>query len=125
MDAASAARKVDPDDMMVASERRHYRAPEGARCPRTVDEQQRRRLARAVVDHVHPSGGNYLLTCLVGSSAEVAHTIRQKLLAGFRIEVKDVSGRFPDGRPRLRLAVRTPDDNARLLDALRAAGAAA
>ena len=78
-----------------------------------------------IVDHVHPSGGNYLLTCLVGSSAEVAHTIRQKLLAGFRIEVKDVSGRFPDGRPRLRLAVRTPDDNARLLDALRAAGAAA
>jgi hypothetical protein len=41
---------------MVLSECRDHRAPEGARGPRSVDEQQRQRLARAVVDHVHPMG---------------------------------------------------------------------
>src|SRR5215831_9216746 len=39
---------------MVAGERPDHRAPRGARSPRSVDEQQRRRLPRAVVDHVHP-----------------------------------------------------------------------
>jgi histidinol-phosphate/aromatic aminotransferase/cobyric acid decarboxylase-like protein len=75
-----------------------------------------------IVEHVHPSDGNFLLTCLVGNSGDIAHMIRDRLLADHRIEVKDVSGRFPDRRPRLRLAVRTPEDNARLIEALQAVG---
>src|SRR5690349_19712220 len=39
---------------MVAGECPGHRAPGGARSPRSVNEQQRRRLPRAVVDHVHP-----------------------------------------------------------------------
>jgi len=50
----AAPRKVDPDDVMVAGECPDHRAPRGARSPRSVNEQQRRRLPRAVVDHVHP-----------------------------------------------------------------------
>src|SRR5215475_5309798 len=38
---------------MVAGESPDHRAPRGARSPRSVNEQQRRRLPRAVVDHVH------------------------------------------------------------------------
>src|SRR6516225_8296593 len=39
---------------MVAGECPDHRAPRGARSPRSVNEQQRRRLPRAVVDHMHP-----------------------------------------------------------------------
>jgi len=46
--------------------------------------------------------------------------LRRDLLASSRIEVKDISAKYPDRRPRLRLAVRTQDDNDRLLNALRA-----
>src|SRR6185437_5507420 len=48
------ARKVNPDDVMLAGECRHHRAPRATRGPRSVDKQHRRRLPRAVVDHVHP-----------------------------------------------------------------------
>jgi hypothetical protein len=40
--------------VILAGECRHHRAPTAARGPRSVDKQQRRRLPRAVVDHVHP-----------------------------------------------------------------------
>jgi histidinol-phosphate/aromatic aminotransferase/cobyric acid decarboxylase-like protein len=46
--------------------------------------------------------------------------MRRDLLASSRIEVKDISEKYPDQRPRLRLAVRTQEDNDRLLHALRA-----
>ena len=49
-----APRKVDPDDVMVAAECPDHRAPRGARSSRSVNEQQRRRLPRAIVDHMHP-----------------------------------------------------------------------
>jgi len=50
----AAPRKVDPDDVMVAGKCPDHRAPTGARCPRSMNEHQRRSLARAVVDHAHP-----------------------------------------------------------------------
>jgi histidinol-phosphate/aromatic aminotransferase/cobyric acid decarboxylase-like protein len=39
--------------------------------------------------------------------------------------VKDVSGKYPDQLPRVRFAVRTEQDNDRLLHALRALATAA
>jgi hypothetical protein len=49
----TAPREVDPDDVMMSGGCPGHRAPRGARSPRSVNEQQRRRLPRAVVDHVH------------------------------------------------------------------------
>jgi histidinol-phosphate/aromatic aminotransferase/cobyric acid decarboxylase-like protein len=72
------------------------------------------------VRQVHDSGGNFLLVELTGEDPGVASRLRRDLLASSRIEVKDISGKYPDRRPRLRLAVRTQDDNDRLLNALRA-----
>ena len=50
----AAPRKADPDHVMVAGERPGHRAPRGARSPRSVNEQQRRRLPRTVAGQVHP-----------------------------------------------------------------------
>lgn len=74
----------------------------------------------ALVDHVHESGGNYLLVTLAGSDGEIAHAIRCRLLAEFRIDVKNVTDRFPDRAPRLRIAVRRRDENSQLIAALAA-----
>ena len=41
---------------MVAGECPDHWAPRGTRSPRSVNEQQWRPLARAVVDHMHPAG---------------------------------------------------------------------
>ena len=49
--SSEAPRMIAP---AVAGEYPDHRAPTGARSPRSVNEQQRRRLPRAVVDHVHP-----------------------------------------------------------------------
>lgn len=73
-----------------------------------------------LVDHVHESGGNFLLVCLFGETSELAGLVRQRLLEENRIEVKNVTSRFPDGIPRLRLAVRKACDNDRLLEAFSA-----
>jgi histidinol-phosphate/aromatic aminotransferase/cobyric acid decarboxylase-like protein len=89
----------------------------------TVSERARmRRLLEELpaVRQVHDSGGNFLLVELTGEDPGVASRLRRDLLASSRIEVKDISGKYPDRRPRLRLAVRTQDDNDRLLNALRA-----
>jgi histidinol-phosphate/aromatic aminotransferase/cobyric acid decarboxylase-like protein len=72
------------------------------------------------VRRVHDSGGNFLLVELAGEDPGIASRLRRDLLASSRIEVKDISGKYPDRRPRLRLAVRTQEDNDRLLQALRA-----
>jgi histidinol-phosphate/aromatic aminotransferase/cobyric acid decarboxylase-like protein/choline kinase len=71
------------------------------------------------VHEVHESGGNFLLVRLRGRNPAIAAQLRQGLLAGSRIEVKDVSAKYPDRLPRLRLAVRTRPDNDRLLSAMR------
>ncbi len=78
----------------------------------------RRRLELPLVREVHPSGGNFLLARLRGADPGLAARLRSWLLATERIEVKDVTQRFPDRAPSLRLAVRNPADNAQLVAAL-------
>jgi histidinol-phosphate/aromatic aminotransferase/cobyric acid decarboxylase-like protein/choline kinase len=84
---------------------------------------QRSRMRRLLeeqplVRQVHDSGANFLLVQLWGEDPGVASSLRQDLLASGKIEVKDVSDKYPDRLPRLRLAVRTQQDNDRLLHAL-------
>lgn len=88
----------------------------------TIAERGRMREALAglpLVYCVHDSGANFLLAQLRGTDPQIAAMVRARLLAGSKIEVKDVSGKFPDRLPRLRFAVRTTQDNDRLLTALR------
>jgi histidinol-phosphate/aromatic aminotransferase/cobyric acid decarboxylase-like protein len=66
---------------------------------------------------VGASGGNFLLTRVVGDTYS-ARWLRSALLETESIEVKDVTHKFFDGKPRLRIAVRGARDNARLLEAL-------
>jgi histidinol-phosphate/aromatic aminotransferase/cobyric acid decarboxylase-like protein len=75
-------------------------------------------MALPSVADVPPSGGNFLLVQLRGDEPRLADDVRTWLLERHRIEVKDVSGRFPDRAPRLRIAVRTSDENSRLVSAL-------
>jgi histidinol-phosphate/aromatic aminotransferase/cobyric acid decarboxylase-like protein/choline kinase len=87
----------------------------------TVEERGRMRrllLELASVQDVHDSGGNFLLVQLQGDDGSAASALRQQLLMSSRIEVKDVSGKYTDRRPRLRLAVRTKEENDRLLEVL-------
>jgi histidinol-phosphate/aromatic aminotransferase/cobyric acid decarboxylase-like protein len=70
------------------------------------------------VHRVHDSGGNFLLVQLRGEDPAIASRLRQELLATSRIEIKDVSGKYPDRLPRIRIAVRRQEDNDRLLRAL-------
>jgi histidinol-phosphate/aromatic aminotransferase/cobyric acid decarboxylase-like protein/choline kinase len=72
----------------------------------------------SLVSEVYPSGGNFLLARLDDADPKLASRIRNWLLCTERIEIKDVTDRFPDRLPRLRLAVRHPTDNARLIAAL-------
>jgi histidinol-phosphate/aromatic aminotransferase/cobyric acid decarboxylase-like protein len=69
------------------------------------------------VYHVYDSGANFLLVELAGSDPQIASSVRAALLSRNKIEVKDVSAKFPDRLPRLRLAVRTEAENDRLLKA--------
>jgi len=71
------------------------------------------------VDRVYSSGANFLLVELRGRDPGSAAAIRAELLATWKIEIKDVSAKFADGLPRLRLAVRTAQDNERLMAALK------
>jgi histidinol-phosphate/aromatic aminotransferase/cobyric acid decarboxylase-like protein len=71
------------------------------------------------VARVHPSGGNFVLVDLHGA-ADVASRLHQALLTQEAISVKDVTERFSDRVPRLRLAVRRPQENDRLVHALTA-----
>ena len=69
-----------------------------------------------MVAHVYPSGGNFLLFEL--HEDQSAAVVRSWLVETHSIEVKDVTQRFPDRVPRLRVAVRIPEDNAQLVTAL-------
>jgi len=71
-----------------------------------------------VVDHVHDGAGTFLLTCLDERFAPDAGALRQVALRQHGIEIKDVTRRFADGKPRLRLAVRPSGDVDRLIVAL-------
>lgn len=74
-----------------------------------------------IVAGVTPSGGNFLLVALHGSR-DTASQVRNALLSDEAIEVKDVTWKFDDGQPRLRLAVRRPEENHRMAQALTALG---
>ena len=71
-----------------------------------------------VVAQVHRSGGNFLLVSLRGNDPAMAARIRAELLAQHNLDVKDVSSRLKPAAPRLRVAVRLPNDNARFCRAL-------
>jgi histidinol-phosphate/aromatic aminotransferase/cobyric acid decarboxylase-like protein len=72
---------------------------------------------------VHPSAANFLLVTLA-DDAPPAEVLRAALLSGSpAINVRDLRGRFDDGSERLRIAVRTPEENAQLIDALHDAAA--
>jgi histidinol-phosphate/aromatic aminotransferase/cobyric acid decarboxylase-like protein/choline kinase len=91
----------------------------------TVAERERMRHVLAelsLVDRVFDSGGNFLLVTLKGSAGTAA-AVRAALLAEYKIEVKDISAKFGDESARLRLSVRTRQDNDRLLLALKSIAA--
>jgi histidinol-phosphate/aromatic aminotransferase/cobyric acid decarboxylase-like protein len=82
------------------------------------DEFRAQLLRLPLIGEVYPSGGNFLVARLDGADSKLGSRIRHSLLSTERIEIKDVTDRFPDQLPRLRLAVRHPTDNARLIAAL-------
>ena len=63
------------------------------------------------VAEVYPSAANFLLVRLEGPPG-LAGRLRRRLLAEASVDVKDVSSRFADGLPRLRVGVRTRAENA-------------
>jgi histidinol-phosphate/aromatic aminotransferase/cobyric acid decarboxylase-like protein len=94
----------------------------------TLEESFRQvRLARAdfgaklaelpIVEHVFPSGGNFLLVRLAIDSQWTGSLVDQ-LMSVHLVHVKDASGKFDDGKGYLRLAVRLPEENDRLCDLL-------
>jgi histidinol-phosphate/aromatic aminotransferase/cobyric acid decarboxylase-like protein/choline kinase len=71
----------------------------------------------AIVGRVHPSAANFLLVTL--EEAATAAVVRDALLRGSpAINVRDATTRFADGGEHLRIAVRTPSENAVLVGAL-------
>lgn len=70
-----------------------------------------------LVDDVFTSGGNFLLVRLKGSRLGAARLI-EKLLTDHAIFLKDVSTKFPGTEPYIRVAVRLPDENRRLVELL-------
>jgi histidinol-phosphate/aromatic aminotransferase/cobyric acid decarboxylase-like protein len=93
-----------------------------ARTSHDREEMRNQLIELPIVAGVHPSGGNFLLVTLEGKGGYAA-ALRAWLLVEHGIEIKDVSDRFPDGAPRLRIAVRLPQENARLVEALAGAPA--
>ena len=72
-----------------------------------------------IVGHVHPGSGNFLLVELNVSRAEAA-ALADRLLREQNIHVKNVSARFRRSAAFWRLAVRLPEENARLIHCLEA-----
>ncbi|MHB1593853.1 MAG: aminotransferase class I/II-fold pyridoxal phosphate-dependent enzyme [Streptosporangiaceae bacterium] len=98
-----------------------FRSDLAASIAATVEERARltaRLCEHPLVSRVYDSGANFVLVELNGPDVGRAAAVRADLLASSRIEVKDVSTKFADGLPRLRVAVRTREDNDRLLMAL-------
>jgi histidinol-phosphate/aromatic aminotransferase/cobyric acid decarboxylase-like protein len=80
----------------------------------TRTKRDRRAFARRLGDEplvrrVHEGGANFLLVELEDSID--GRDLSSSLLSREGVYVKDVSDRFADGRPRLRLAVRLPEEN--------------
>ena len=73
------------------------------------------------VESVMPGSGNFLLVRFRWS-AERGRAGAAALLTERAMYVKDISARFHDGRAWWRLAVRSPEENVQLCDAIRALG---
>jgi histidinol-phosphate/aromatic aminotransferase/cobyric acid decarboxylase-like protein len=71
-----------------------------------------------IVERVYASGANFLLVA-ISLGADRARQLADELLVQDNFFVKDASSKFQDGRVYWRLAVRTPEDNERLCEALR------
>ena len=74
-----------------------------------------------VVEHVHPSGADFLLVKL-GVDGPTAAGLAERLLLRDNIYVKNISGKFTDGGTYWRLAVRSRSDNSAFCAALARAG---
>lgn len=72
------------------------------------------------VRQVYPSAGNFLLFRLDHPDPGRATALTEALLASHSIYIKDVSARFPEPAPYVRVAVRHPAENLRLVEALSA-----
>ena len=97
-----------------------FRSDLAASITATVKERTRltgRLSEHPLVNRVYDSGANFVLVELNGPDAGRAAAVRADLLASSRIELKDVSAKFADQLPRLRIAVRTREDNDQLLQA--------
>jgi len=70
------------------------------------------------VEQVFPSGANFVLCRLHADSPGFGAKVVAKLLADETIYLKDVSERFPDSASYLRIAVRLPEENARIVRCL-------
>lgn len=81
------------------------------------EELQAALAALPCVERAFDSGANFLLVRLSGGPATAA-ALADRLLAEHSIYVKDVSARFPDGRGYWRLAVRSAEENRRLVGLL-------
>jgi histidinol-phosphate/aromatic aminotransferase/cobyric acid decarboxylase-like protein/choline kinase len=73
----------------------------------------------AGVETVYPSGANFVLVQLAGSGPGEAAELCDRLLREHAIYIKDVSAKFGNTAPYVRLAVRKPAENLRLLSVLR------
>ncbi len=69
--------------------------------------------ARPWTAWVHPSGANFVLVRLAPGGPRLDAALMER----HRIYIKDVTARF-DGAPTIRLAVRLPHENRRLIDAI-------
>ncbi len=67
------------------------------------------------VEQVHPSGANFLLVEFRNSRSELSF-LTKLLLARYSIYVKDVSAKFTTGKYYLRIAIRLPHENDRLVE---------
>jgi histidinol-phosphate/aromatic aminotransferase/cobyric acid decarboxylase-like protein len=71
-----------------------------------------------MVDRVYSSGSNFILVKLNIESPDL-FTLRNYLLQKWNIYVKDCSSKFNDGNTDIRIAVRLPEENMLLVNALR------
>ncbi|MCQ3973464.1 MAG: class I and II aminotransferase [Anaerolineae bacterium] len=69
------------------------------------------------VEKVYSSGANFLLVSLKKDSVDYPD-IGDRMLSEHSIYIKNVSGQFLDGKTFIRLAVRLPEENSRLIECL-------
>jgi histidinol-phosphate/aromatic aminotransferase/cobyric acid decarboxylase-like protein/choline kinase len=69
------------------------------------------------IEHVYPSGANFILAAFRGERQQLA-ALPRRLLSRHAIYIKDVSSKFDDGRFYVRFAVRLPAENRHLIHCL-------